>query len=174
MQPEGGLQMNNTTQGFSTTIPAGAIRAALKSEEVFILCASNTMKDELRIRFEAACCVEVFNISALCARIQAHLPTTATFRVQAVEYYAKSDEMGIRWAFPQKIAFSKMDGYRWQDEYRFAFSLTDALAYGNAEQQIQIPAPGTTDLPKPITIPEPREHDMRTRSLRDICRIHIF
>lgn len=110
MQPEGGLQMNNISQGFSTTIPAGAIHSALRSEEVFILCASNTMTDELRTRFAAECCVEVLNLSALCTRIRAQLPATATFRAQIVEYYSKNDEMGIRWAFPQKIAFSKVAG----------------------------------------------------------------
>src|SRR5580704_5883424 len=96
--------------------------------------------------------LEVVNISALCARIQAQLPPGATFRAQAVKYYSKSDEMGIRWAFPNQIAFSKIEGYGWQDEYRFAFSLSDALAYGKTAQQIQIPAPGTTALPKPLIV----------------------
>lgn len=73
-----------------------------------------------------------------------------------------------------KITFERIDCYSWQDEYRFAFSITDALDFGNTSQQLQIPAPGTTELPKAITIPEPREYDLTTRSLRDICRIHVF
>lgn len=173
-QPETGLAMHNQTQGYTRVIPAGAFRANAKSDEIFILCASNSMKDELRVRFEAECCVEVLRVPTLCARIEAKLPTGSTFMAKAISYYSKNDEIGIRWAFPDKITFEKIDCYSWQDEYRFAFSIIDALAFGKTSQQLQIPAPGTTELPKPITIPEPSEYKMPTRSLRDICRIHIF
>ena len=166
--------MHNQTQGYTRVIPAGAFRANAKSNEIFILCASNSMKDELRVRFEAECCVEVLRVATLCARIEAKLPAGSTFMAKAISYYSKNDEIGIRWAFPDKITFEKIDCYSWQDEYRFAFSITDALAFGKTSQQLQIPAPGTTDSPKPITIHEPSECNMLTRSLRDICRIHIF
>lgn len=39
--------------------------------------------------------------------------------------YSPAGELGSKWAFPDMIAFSKIDGYRWQDEYRFCFSITD-------------------------------------------------
>jgi hypothetical protein len=93
---------------------------------------------------------------------------------KAVSYYSKNDGIGIRWAFPDKIAFEKIDCYSWQDEYRFAFAITDALDFRNTSVQLQIPALGTTELTKPSTIPEPREYNLTTRSLRDICRIHVF
>jgi hypothetical protein len=166
--------MHNQTQGYTRAIPAGAFRANSKSDEIFILCASNSMKDELRVRFEAECCVEILRVATLCARIEAKLPAGSTFRAKAISYDSKNDEIGIRWAFPDKITFEKIDCYSWQDEYRFAFSITDALAFGKTSQQLQIPAPGTTELSKPITIPEPREYKMTTPSLRAICRIHIF
>jgi hypothetical protein len=173
-QPDTGLVMHNQTQGCTQIIPAGAFRAKAKREEIFILCASNSMKDELRVRFEARCCVEILRAATLCARIEAKLPAGSTFMAKAVSYYSKNDEIGIRWAFPDKITFEKIDSYSWQDEYRFAFSTTGALAFGKTSQQLQIPAPGSTELPKAISIPEPRKHDVTTRNLRDICRIHIF
>lgn len=173
-QPKGGLVIHNQTQGFTQVIPGGAFRANAKSEEIFILCASNSMKDELRVRFEAECCVEIVKVATLCARIKAKLPGRATFMAKAVSYYSKNDEIGIRWAFPEKITFEKTNCYFWQDEYRFAFSTSDAFAFGKTSQQVQIPAPGITELPSPITIPEPREHKMTTQGLRDICRIHVF
>ena len=37
------------------------------------------------------------------------------------------------------IAFSKVDGYSWQDEFRFVFSLTDALKYGKTAQKLTMP-----------------------------------
>ena len=173
-QPDTGLVMHNQTHGYTRVIPAGAFRSnADKSDEIFILCASNSMKDDLRIRFEAECCVEILKVFNLRARIQARLPTGSTFMAKAISYYSKNDEIGIRWAFPDKIAFEKLDSYSWQDEYRFAFSTTDALGFGKTSQQVQIPAPAT-ELPKPTTIAEPREYNIRTRSLRDICRIHLF
>jgi hypothetical protein len=173
-QPDTGLPMHHQTQGYTRVIPAGAFRANAKGDEIFVLCASNSMKDELRIRFEAECCVEILKVFNLRARIKARLPAASTIMAKAVSYYSKNDEIGIRWAFPDKITFEKIDSYTWQDEYRFAFSITDALDFRNTSLQVQIPAPGTTELPKPIIIPEPREYDLTTRSLRDICRIHVF
>jgi hypothetical protein len=173
-QPETGLPMHNQTKGYIRVPPAAAFRAMTKTDEIFVLCASSSMKDELRIPFEAECCVEILKAFNLRARIQAKLPAGSTFMAKAVSYYSKNDEIGIRWAFPDKITFEKIDYYSWQDEYRFAFSITDALDFGKTSQQIQIPAPGSTELPKIATIGEPREYDLVTRSLRDICRIHVF
>lgn len=176
-QPEGGLQIYNLTQGRTGVISVfGSI--VDKRDEIFILCASNSMRDDFRIRFDAECCVEILKPVNLRERIQAKLPTGSTLMAKAVSYYSKNDGIGIRWAFPDRITFEKLDRYSWQDEYRFAFSTTDAFAFGKTWQQVQIPVPGTSEPPKPITIakpitiPEPR--NIRTRSLRDICRIHIF
>jgi hypothetical protein len=173
-QPETGLPMHNQTQGYTRVIPAAAFRSNAKADEIFVMCASNSMKDELRVRFEAECCVEILKVFNLRARIQAKLPAGSTFMAKAVSYYSKNDEIGIRWAFPDKITFEKVDCYFWQDEYRFAFSMTDALDFGKTSQQIQIPAPGSTGLPKAGTISGIREYNLVTRSLRDICRIHVF
>jgi hypothetical protein len=173
-QPETGLPMHHQTQGYTRVIPAAAFRASVKTDEILVLCASNSMKDELRVRFEAECCVEILKVFNLRARIQAKLPVGSTFMAKAVSYYSKNDEIGFRWAFPDKITFEKIDCYSWQDEYRFAFSITDALDFGKTSQQIQIPAPGSTELPKQSTIAEPPECHLNTRSLRDICRIHVF
>jgi hypothetical protein len=82
-KPEGGLVINNQTQGKPFTIPEGAFDSSINTEEVFVLCASSSMTDELRVRFEAKACVEILRVATLCARIKAKLPPTATFRAQA-------------------------------------------------------------------------------------------
>jgi hypothetical protein len=92
MQPETGLVVHNHTQGCTQVIPAGAFRSSAKSDEIFILCASNSMTDDLRARFEAECCVEILKVATLCARIEAKLPTGSTFRARAISYYSKNDE----------------------------------------------------------------------------------
>ena len=85
-KPEGGLIINNQTQGKRFTIPEGAFGSGINTEEVFILCASNSMTDELRIRFEAKACVQILRIASLCSRIQGELPRTASFRAERVKY----------------------------------------------------------------------------------------
>ena len=67
------------------------------------------MNDELRIRFEAECSVEILKVFNLRARIEAKLAAGSTFMAKAVSYYSKNDEIGIRWAFPDKIAFEKIE-----------------------------------------------------------------
>ena len=102
MQPETGLVMRNKTQGYTSIIPAGAFRANANSEEIFILCASNSMKDELRVRFEAECCVEILKAFNLCARIEAKLPAGSTFMAKAVSYYSTDDEILFVGRFPTR------------------------------------------------------------------------
>src|SRR5262245_39114840 len=79
-QPEGGLVINNQTQGTSFNLPVDShFDSRVKSDEIFILCASNSMRDELRIGFNAKACVQILRIASLQQRIQDQLPKTATF-----------------------------------------------------------------------------------------------
>src|ERR1700674_3534425 len=116
--PEGGLIVNNITQGKTFTLPRHAFKSAAKQDEIFVFCASRSPTDECRKRFKAVVCVEILNIKMLCERIEAALPSKATFRGQRVEYYQESEEGNSRWALPDKIAISKLDSYAWQHEYR--------------------------------------------------------
>jgi hypothetical protein len=173
-QPKGGLIGDNQTQGKAFRLPEGSyFDSGVKAEEIFILCASNSMTDELRIRFEAKACVQILRLATFCARIQYELPPTATFRAERVVYYSPANEPGPKWAFPDMIAFSKVDGYAWQDEYRFVFSLTDALKYGATAQKVVIPnqPPGTALPPAP---PVPHQKCLTVKSLGDICKLHKF
>jgi hypothetical protein len=81
-----GLVMHHQTRGYTGVIPAGAFRANARSDEIFVLCGSNSMKDELRIRFEAECCVEILKVFNLCARVQAKLPAAYALMAKAVSY----------------------------------------------------------------------------------------
>lgn len=173
MKPTAGLVMHNQTQGKSFIIPEGVFSSGVKTEEIFILCASASATDELRERFRAKAIVEIRKVAALCARIQAQLPSTATFRAQRVIYYSPADEIGAKWAVPDMIAFSKVDDYAWQDEYRFCFSIADALKYGQTQQQLVIPnqPPGNAVPPPP---PEPRQYPLHIKAIHDICTLHRY
>jgi hypothetical protein len=121
LKPSVGLVINNQTHGKSYLIPEGAFGSAVNTEEIFILCASTSATDELRDRFKAKAQVEIHKVAALCGRIQAQLPPTATFRAQRVTYHSPAGELGAKWAFPDMIAFSKIDGYQWRMNIAFVF-----------------------------------------------------
>ena len=117
-RPEGGLIVNNQTQGTTFTLPGHALESAAKQQEIFIFCVSKSLTDELRERFKAVACVEILNIGAFCNRIEtALLPSKATFpgppdrkRIgQHVEYYQETEAGNPRWALPDMIATSKLD-----------------------------------------------------------------
>jgi hypothetical protein len=46
-QPDTGLVIHSQTQGYTPVIPAGAFRANVKSDEVFVLCASNSIRPRI-------------------------------------------------------------------------------------------------------------------------------
>jgi hypothetical protein len=172
-RPEGGLIIHNKTQGKTSTVSEGTFGSGINTEEVFILCGSNSMTDEMRIRFDSKACVQILRIATLCARIQHELPPTATFRAQRVTYYSPANEPGAGWAFPGMIAFSKLERYAWQDGSRLVFSLTDALQYGNTAQQVKIPGP-LPGIPQIPISTVSREYHLTVKALGDICKLHIL
>jgi hypothetical protein len=85
-----------------------------------------------------------------------------------VTYYQHSSEeqlKAILVASPEDIVRSKLDHFSYQDEYRFAFSTTDALDAGKARLCLREFKPA----------PNPTEHHnevLHLGNLRDICRLH--
>ena len=177
-RPEGGLAVNNLTQGKTFTLPGYALESTTKQEEIFVYCLSRSFADELRERFGAAACVEILDIPKFCGRIESSLPPEATFpgrpgrtRVGVrVEYYRESDDCNPRWALPDVIATSKSELYAWQDEFRLVFSLTNALGFEKVNMRVT----------RGRTFKEPASAEHRpclvkvSGGLGDICRLHGF
>jgi hypothetical protein len=134
-----------------------------------VFCASRSLTDELRGKFEAVVCVEILKTRTLCARIEAALPPKATFRGQRVEYYQETEGGNPRWALPDKIATSKLSSYAWQNEYRMVFCLTGALGFEKVA--VRVVQDNAREAPKPT---EHHEYLVRTGGLHDICRLHEF
>jgi hypothetical protein len=168
-RPEGGLIVNNKTQGKTFTLPGHSFKSTAKQEEIFVFCASRSLTDELREKFGAVVCVEIMKIKTLCERIKAALPPKSTFRGQRVEYYQETEGNSPRWALPDKIATSKLDCYAWQQEYRLLFCLTDALDFEKVN--LHLVQDNAREAPKPAEHPK---YPVKARSLRDICRLHEF
>jgi len=167
-QPDGGLQVHNRTQGIIFTLPM-AFESSVKADEIFVCCFSRTLSANIAREFNAVACIEITKIATLCTRIQAALPSTATFKARAIDYYAQSQGGNPRWALPDNIATSKLDHWAYQNEYRFLFSLTDALGFEKVELRLidrknRSPAKPAEHLTHPLTV----------RPLRDICILHDF
>jgi len=164
--PDGGLVVNNRTQGTTFTLPM-AFESSVKAHEIFVYCVSQALRPDIAKEFNAVACVEITKIAMLCGRIRETLPATAAFRARPVDYYPQTQGGTPRWALPDQIATSKLDRWVSQDEYRFVFSLTDALGFEKVETRL------IDRKSRPISKPE--EHACRLlklRSLRDICILH--
>jgi len=168
-RPPLGLVGYNNTQGRSFTLPHHAFESSARANEIFVFCVSTVLGETLRERFDAVTCVEILKIREFCDRITAALPPTATFFARRVQYYKPTDPPEARWALPDLIATSKVDNYAWQSEYRFIFSLTDALGFEKVTTVLRSDhgTPDANAMQHPTCL-------VKTRSLGDICRLREF
>jgi hypothetical protein len=88
-RPDGGLVVNNQTQGTTFALPM-AFESSVTAHEIFVYCVSQTLNAEIAREFNAVACVEVTKVATLCAGIRAALPSTATFRARPVDYYPQT------------------------------------------------------------------------------------
>src|SRR5207245_2570143 len=174
-RPSGGLAGRNHTKGRDFLISNGAVEFFAEAGEIFVYCMSKSRSQELRERFNAVACVEVLDAKSFGRRVQKSLPWKAVFGGRPgherlghhVAYYNVTDNPTPRWACPDLIATSKLESYRWQDEFRLLFSLTDALRFENISGRIVV---GNAS-----RAPDPSEHhvyDIDVGSLSDIAILH--
>lgn len=119
-------------------------------------------------------------MGVFCSRIEAALPSTATFPDQAggrharigrrVEYYRETEGGNSRWALPERIATSKLDSYAWQNEFRLVFSPTDALGFERVDTRLV----HRSNPREPAMPTEHHSYPVNAQSLHDICRVHEF
>jgi len=167
-RPAEGLSITNQTQGTRFVLPEWRFEATANQEDILIFCASRSLTAELWKRFEAAACVEVLKISTLCKRIKESLSAEHILCAKRVTYYKATDSCNPRWALPDEIATSKLENYDWQNEYRFVIAPPSALEFEKAQYQL------TRRVAKePRNLSSHRHRLLKTRSLADICRLHL-
>jgi hypothetical protein len=171
-RPVDGLRINNITQDTTGVLNAG-LECLTKADEIFVFCMSLTFSDLLKKEFGAVACVEVFDPAELHGRWLKALPPEAKDEKNHVSrkvgYYRPEDLPGPAWALPDLITTTKLKQFEYQDEYRFAYTKTDAFLFQNCTYNI-------VDRNRTPT-PKPEEHFTETLDLgdlRDICRIRIF
>jgi hypothetical protein len=166
--PQGGLEINNITQGTSFWIPNSTMLSAVKQDEIFAFCMS-TSSDALVANQLGNTFVEILNGPEFVRRLKAALPENATFFSRAVEYYDARSPPGARWAVPEFISTAKQRSptYVSQAEYRLVFSLTDALQFQKVALSINTgnaqPTPRRNSYPN---------YMIKVGDLTDICRLH--
>lgn len=175
-RPKDCLLVHYETQGRTFILPHHKFKSAANQKEIFVFCMSRSFTDDLRKEFKAVACVEVLNVGAFCKRIQEAI-SNAKFPAKAgrarignrIEYYSETEGCNPRWALPDIIAISKLDSYSWQDEYRLVFSLTDASGFQKVNLRLATDDASETRKPTGHS-----EHLVQARSLRDICKLHVF
>jgi hypothetical protein len=181
--PSGIRKVNpDGTHGDWQRLPDGQrMECITRAREIFVFCLSLSLNDTLKKEFEAVAAVERFDPAELHARWQKALPDEVKNHVSAVvgdyprfvsrkvTYYTPEELMGPVWAIPDLITTGKLKQFEYQDEYRFAYTKTDAFKFENCTYQL------TNRRARPT--PKPEEHFDETLDLgdlRDICRIRIF
>ena len=174
-RPKGGLIMTNHTQGTVQTLLDHAVYSRTRPEEIFVFCMSRYITDELWINFEATTCVEILDPAAFCARVQNAVTRPATFMGPAgrqrigsrVSYYHPAREKSARWALPDQIAITKHVDFAWQNEFRLAFSHTDALNPYRTDVALV-----AGEIPPPPKSADHASEIVKVGTLRDICITH--
>jgi hypothetical protein len=178
-RPLNGLEINNLTQHTQGNIQRGA-EFITKAHEIFVYCVSMAFNDDLIKEFDAKACVEICDPLKLMQRWQKALPPEAhvtsgavgdyqKYVCRRVSYYHGHDLPGSVWAIPDLITTTKLKRFAYQQEYRFAYTKTDAFRFENVRVEL-------VDR-KARTAPKPEEHFhemLYLGDLHDICRIHII
>jgi hypothetical protein len=166
-RPHSGLRVNNLTNSTSGLMDMG-FESSTRAGEIYVFCVSLQITAELKNEFGAKAYVEISKPRIFTERWQRALPQSAKYFARRVQYYEQDDTPGNIWPQPRRIATSKLSKFAHQKEYRFGFSTTSALNFGECSQQL-------VDR-KTRPIPRQDEHDtiiLDLGDLSDICKLHI-
>jgi hypothetical protein len=167
-RPVSGLQVNNLTNGTSGLLDMG-FESSIRAGEIFVFCVSSHMTEGLKKEFGAKACVEICRPRIFAQRWQRALPQNARYFSRRVQYYERHDVPGNIWPQPKRIATSKLSNFAYQKEYRFGFTTTRALNFGECSQQLAHrkirPAP---------KLEEHHHITLDIGDLSDICKLHML
>ena len=134
---------------------------------------SYSFTEALKKEFNAVACAELLDPRSFIRRWLNALPDAAKKEgnhvARKVSYYKPENVPGNVWALPDPIVTAKLKRFQYQNEYRLAYTTTDAFALENCTYQL-------IDR-KARPTPMPEEHSRQTLelgNLHDFCRIHTF
>src|SRR5262245_41180179 len=154
-RPTAGLPIHNLTTNQHFTLPATFV-SSIVANDVFVLCVSQRLDEQLAREFEADACIEILDTRRFVLKLQhsvkAHFEAAMLIN-GPVSYYDTEDPAGVNWALPDTIVRSKRNGYAHQSEYRFAFASRRVMKIGSTVQRLQFGDVGPIGSP---TIADPR------------------
>lgn len=170
---DGGLEITNKTRG-TTHTENWIFNSKVDAENIFIFSTSKILSKELAYEFKAECCIEILDstkiISGLSRTIlrRRHIKPNRLFHGD-IQYYKESQAPGIDWAFPNRIVTRKLEAFLPQQEYRFYFSIKNALGFGRTQQQIEM----TPSQKVKRNTPHP-EKCLKIGNIEKWCKVHEF
>jgi hypothetical protein len=169
-RPLDGLEINNLTRNQSFTLNMG-MECLIKGHEIYIFCMSLSFADVLKKEFNAVACAEIVDPRAFIRRWLNALPEEAKQEgkhvARRVRYYKPEDVPGNVWALPDLIITTKLKRFAYQNEYRLAYTTTDAFAFENCTYQLV-----DRKLRPSPKLEEHLRHTLELGNLRDICSVH--
>ncbi|TQK07006.1 hypothetical protein [Herbaspirillum sp. SJZ107] len=172
-QKAGGLPLTMVESG-QTHIFNGSLESNARTEDIFVLCLSTELSADLAHDFGTTTCIEIHDPIRLLAGIRSALKRRPSIKNETllhrpVTYYNAGDNVGIEWAFPDRIAMSKTRDYEKQKEYRIAFGVNNALAFQNTTMRLV-----TDGHIEPRIVTNHRDMLLKVGDLRRSCTVWEF
>lgn len=136
-----GLRITKQDTGETVDSPF-SFESCVKADEIFVFCMSLVHDKMLYEKFNSDVCVEITARDKFILRVKNALKLRPTVKPKnlllhgPVKYYREDDAPIIDWALPERIVMSKLQHFAWQNEYRLAFSIREALSFGKTKQYL--------------------------------------
>jgi hypothetical protein len=168
-KPINGLEITKAT-GERLILPY-SFESTVKTDDIFVFCTSMVLSEELAQEFESNVCIEI-NVDDFSLKLKADLfsmqkVTHKKILSQNVEYYPETKPPIVDWALPEKIIMSKLDCFKRQKEYRFAFCFGDAFSIGSTTHRLV-----KTSNDKQFVASNYSHQILQLGSISDICKVH--
>ena len=177
-----GTKLYRPTKGLEVTVVGTQERVVLPhsfessahEDDIFAFCLSTILSQDLATQFKTNTCVEIRNPALFVSKIRGALLRRPSIKNKMlvhgeVKYYEPEEPPIVDWALPERIAMSKLESFRPQQEYRIAFSINGAFEVENT--CLRLVAPGIRRIQRATAYPERR---FKLGSIAKICRVHRF
>lgn len=172
-RPAKGLEVTLVATQETVVLPH-SFESSVNEDDIFVFCLSAVLSQELATQFKTSVCVEIRNPALYISKIRDALLRRPSIKNKMlvhgpVKYYEPHEPPIVDWALPERIAMSKLERFRPQQEYRIAFCINGAFEVENT--RLRLVAPGT---PRPKRVIAYPERQFKLGNISKICRVHRF
>ncbi len=172
-RPTNGLEVTLVATQEKIVLPH-SFESSAHEDDIFVFCLSTIHSEYLATQFKTKVCVEIRNPALFISKIRGALLRRPSIKNKMlvhgeVKYYEPHEPPIVDWALPERIAMSKLEPFRAQQEYRIAFSVNGAFEVENT--RLRLVAPGARRAQRVTAYPERR---FKLGSIAKICRVHHF